>query len=154
MAFYAINTIFAEKKLGRILAIDYGKKRIGVAVTDPLQMIANMLETVPAHKLWDFLADYLNRENIERMVVGYPRQMNNEPSDAVRYINPFLKRFRKLYPEIPVELVDERFTSKIGFQAMIDGGLRKKSRQDKSKVDAISASLILQTYLEQKKYQQ
>ncbi len=140
--------------MGRILAIDYGKKRVGLAVTDPLQMIANKLDTVPAHELWTFLTDYLDCEDIERLVVGYPRQMNNEPSEAVRYINPFLKRFKKLYPGIPVELVDERFTSKMAFRTMIDGGLRKKSRQDKTKVDAISASLILQSYLEQKKYQQ
>ncbi len=140
--------------MGRILAIDYGNKRVGLAVTDPLQMIAHKLDTVPTHALWTFLAQYLEQENVERLVVGYPRQMNNLPSDAVRYINPFIKRFVKLYPEIPVELIDERFTSKMAFQAMIDGGLRKKSRQDKAKVDAISASLLLQSFLEQRKYQQ
>ncbi len=135
----------------RILAIDYGRKRVGLAVTDPLQIIANRLTTVPTHTLWDYLENYFATEPIECLVVGYPRQMNNEASESVRYINPFLKRFQKKYPEIPVELVDERFTSKMAFQAMIDGGLKKKARQNKETVDAISATLILQTYLEQKR---
>jgi len=139
--------------LGRILAIDYGKKRIGIAVTDPLKIIANKLETVKTHDVWDFLSAYLLKEEIECLVVGYPRQMNNQPSEAVRYINPFLKKFQKLYPDIPVELIDERFTSRIAFQTMIDGGLKKKARQNKALVDAISATIILQSYLEQKKYQ-
>ncbi|NQU88743.1 MAG: Holliday junction resolvase RuvX [Mariniphaga sp.] len=139
--------------MGRILAIDYGKKRIGIAVTDPLKIIANKLETVKTHDVWDFLSAYLLKEEIECLVVGYPRQMNNQPSEAVRYINPFLKKFQKLYPDIPVELIDERFTSRIAFQTMIDGGLKKKARQNKALVDAISATIILQSYLEQKKYQ-
>lgn len=140
--------------MGRILAIDYGQKRIGLAVTDPLKMIANRLETISTATLWDFLKDYLRAEKIECLVVGYPRQMNNEASETVRLINPFLKRFQKEYPEIPVELVDERFTSKLAFQTMIDGGLKKKARQNKAMVDAISATIILQTYLEQKRFQQ
>lgn len=143
-----------KKKLGRILAIDYGQKRVGLAVTDPLKLIANRLGTVSTPDLWDFLSDYFKREEVERLVVGYPKQMNNEASDAVRYINPFLKKFQKDYPGIPVELADERFTSKIAFQTMIDGGLKKKARQNKAMVDAISATIILQTYLEQKKFQQ
>jgi putative holliday junction resolvase len=139
--------------LGRILAIDYGQKRVGLAVTDPLKFIANRLGTVSTNDIWDFLADYLKKEEVECLVVGYPKQMNNEASEAVRYINPFLKQFQKDYPDIRVELTDERFTSKLAFRAMIDGGLKKKARQDKAMVDSVSATIILQTYLEQKKYQ-
>jgi putative holliday junction resolvase len=138
--------------LGRILAIDYGKKRVGLAATDPLQIIANRLETVSTQDIWIFLKDYLAKETVDCIVVGYPRQMNNEASEAVRYINPFLKKLQETYPAIPVELVDERFTSKLAFRAMIDGGLKRKARQDKAMVDAVSATIILQSYLEQKKY--
>jgi putative holliday junction resolvase len=140
--------------MGRILAIDYGQKRIGLAVTDPMQMIASRLETVPVAGIWDYLADYFSKESVDCVVVGYPRQMNNEASDSVRYINPFLKKFTKVYPEMPIELVDERFTSKLAFRAMIDGGLKKKARQDKALVDAVSATIILQSYLEQKRFRQ
>ncbi|MBN1819612.1 MAG: Holliday junction resolvase RuvX [Prolixibacteraceae bacterium] len=138
--------------MGRILAVDYGKKRVGLAVTDPLQIIANKLDTVRTHDLWQFLTEYLRMEQIDCIVVGYPKQMNNQASEAVRYINPFLKKLKLTYPEIPVELVDERFTSKLAFQAMIDGGLKKKARQNKELVDSISATIILQSYLEQKKH--
>ena len=138
--------------MSRILAIDYGKKRVGLAVTDPLQIIANRLATVPSQEIWKFLKDYLQKEKVEKIVVGYPRQMNNEPSQSVLYINPFLKHLRKIYPDMPLELVDERFTSKIAFQAMIDGGLKKKDRQNKAIVDSVSAVLILQTYMEQQKF--
>lgn len=135
----------------RILCIDYGKKRVGLAVTDPQQLIANRLTTVSTHTLWDFLKNYFEKEKIETLVVGYPRQMNNEASEAVRYINPFLKKFQKIYPAVKLELYDERFTSKLAFQAMIDGGLKKKQRQNKAMVDAVSATIILQSYLEQKR---
>lgn len=135
----------------RILCIDYGKKRVGLAVTDPQQLIANRLTTVSTHTLWDFLKNYFEKEKIETLVVGYPRQMNNEASEAVRYINPFLKKFQKIYPSVKLELYDERFTSKLAFQAMIDGGLKKKQRQNKAMVDAVSATIILQSYLEQKR---
>jgi len=137
--------------MGRILAIDYGRKRVGIAVTDPGQIIANRLTTVPTHTIWDFLKEYFEKEQVETVVVGYPRQMNNQPSEAVRYINPFLKRFQKVYPDILLELFDERFTSKMAFQTMIDGGLKKQKRQDKAMVDSISATIILQNYLEQKR---
>ncbi|MDR1860551.1 MAG: Holliday junction resolvase RuvX [Bacteroidales bacterium] len=137
--------------MGRIMAIDYGQKRVGVAVTDPLQLIATKLDTVPSGRIWDFLADYFGREEVERLVVGYPRQMNNEPSDSVRFIDPFIVRFRKLYPAMPVELEDERFTSKIAFQTMIAGGLKKKARQNKAMVDAVSAVIILQSYMSRTK---
>lgn len=136
--------------MGRILAIDYGRKRVGIAVTDPLQIIANGLTTVHSKDIWDFLSDYFKKEDVECIVIGYPKQMNNEASDAVRYINPFVKRLTKLYPEMPVKLVDERFTSKIAHQTMIDAGLRKKARQNKELVDTISATIILQSYLEQR----
>jgi len=136
--------------LGRILAIDYGRKRVGIAVTDPLQMIANSLTTIETKNIWDFISDYLSKETVDCIVVGYPKQMNNQASDSVRYINPFLGRLRKLYPKMEVKLVDERFTSKIAFQTMIDAGLGKKARQNKALVDTISATIILQSYLEQR----
>lgn len=134
--------------MARILCIDYGKKRVGLAVTDPGQIIASRLTTVPTHTIWDFLKSYFEKEEVETLVVGYPRQMNNEASEAVRYINPFLKKFQEIYPEIKLEQYDERFTSKLAFQTMIDGGLKKKQRQDKAMVDAVSATIILQNYLE------
>ncbi|HPF50126.1 MAG TPA: Holliday junction resolvase RuvX [Draconibacterium sp.] len=134
--------------MARILSIDYGKKRVGIAVTDPDQIIATRLTTVPTYTIWDFLKTYFEKEKVETIVVGYPRQMNNEASEAVRYINPFLKKFQKIYPDIKLELFDERFTSKLAFQSMIDGGLKKKQRQDKAMVDAVSATIILQNYLE------
>jgi len=131
--------------------LDYGRKRVGIAVTDPGQLIASRLTTVPTHSLWDFLKDYFEKEKVDTLVVGYPRKMNNEASEAVRYINPFLKKFQNIYPEIRLELFDERFTSKMAFQTMIEGGLKKKQRQDKAMVDAVSATIILQSYLEQKR---
>ncbi len=133
--------------MGRILAIDYGQKRCGLAVTDPLKLIAHALETVPTAGLDAYLADYLQREEVETVVVGLPLQMDATPSESTRYIEPFVKRFRKRYPQIPVERVDERFTSKIAFQTMLDAGLKKKKRQDKGLVDALSATLILQCYM-------
>jgi putative Holliday junction resolvase len=137
---------------GRIMAIDYGKKRVGLAVTDPMQMIPTRLETVSSGDIWKFLDDYFRKEKVVLVLVGYPMQMNNEPSQAVTYINPFLKAFIRKYPDIPVQQVDERFTSKLAFQAMIDSGLKKTDRQDKSLVDGISATILLQSYLEQQKY--
>lgn len=137
--------------MARILAVDFGKKRVGLAVTDPSQIIANSLTTVPAHTIWDFLKEYFGKEQVETIVVGYPRQLNNQPSEAVNYINPFLKKFQAKYPDIQVELHDERFTSKMAMQTMIDGGVKKQKRRDKAMVDAISATIILQNYLEQKR---
>ncbi|NQU54265.1 MAG: Holliday junction resolvase RuvX [Bacteroidetes bacterium] len=139
--------------MARVLAIDYGRKRVGLAVTDPRQIIASRLTTVPTHTIWDFLKDYFQKESVESVVVGYPKQMNNEASEAVRYINPFLKKFQKTYPDMNLEILDERFTSKMAFQTMIDGGLKKQKRRDKAMVDAISATIILQSYLEQKRNQ-
>ena len=152
---YTLNIAIFTPKLnhvGRILAIDYGKKRVGIAVTDPLQMIATRLTTVATHEIWIFLKDYFSKEHVEKVIIGYPMQMNNQPSEAVLYINPFLKKFQKEHPEMPLEQVDERFTSKMAFQTMIDAGLKKKDRQNKETVDGVSATIILQSYLEQKKY--
>lgn len=136
--------------MGRILAIDYGRKRCGVAVTDPLQMIANGLETVATHTLESFLSGYFQKENVELVVIGYPKQMNNQPSESVVYIDSFIKRFKKVFTDYKIELMDERFTSKMAFQAMIDGGVKKQKRQDKALIDKISATIILQNYLESK----
>ncbi len=137
--------------MARILSIDYGMKRVGLAVTDPEQIIANRLTTIPTHTIWDFLHEYFQKENVEIVVVGYPKQMNNEASEAVRYINPFLKKFQIQFPDMKLEIFDERFTSKMSFQTIIDGGLKKQKRQDKALIDGISATIILQNYLEQKR---
>ena len=138
--------------MARILAIDYGKKRTGLAVTDVLQIIANGLTTVPTHTLMDFILDYVKREPVERIVVGLPKQMNNEPSENMSRITPFVNRLRKVLPNIPVEYVDERFTSVLAQQAMLDGGLKKKDRQRKELVDEISATIILQSYMDSRKF--
>jgi putative holliday junction resolvase len=137
--------------MGRILAIDYGKKRVGIAVSDPSQMIANKLATISTNTLWNFLQSYFINEDVDEVVVGYPKQLNNTASEAVIYINPFLKKFKKKYPDMNLKLTDERFTSIMAFQTMIDGGVRKKARRDKALVDAISATIILQGYMEQKR---
>lgn len=139
--------------MGRIIAIDYGRKRTGLAVTDTLQMIANGLTTVPSDELTRFLADYVSREPVERFVVGLPKQMNNELSENMRYVEAFVTHLKRTIPDIPVEYYDERFTSVLAHKAMLDGGLKKKKRQDKGLVDEISAVIILQSYLENKKYQ-
>lgn len=136
--------------MGRILAVDYGQKRVGLAVTDPLQMIANGLETVHVKDIWQYLTNYLQQDAVDRIVVGYPRRLNNQPSEALRFVNPFIAGLKKRF-DIPVELIDERFTSKMAFQTMIDGGLKQKARRNKALVDTISATIILQTYLERRK---
>lgn len=135
--------------MGRIMAIDYGRKRSGIAVTDELRIIATGLTTVPSHELMAFLKNYLRTEQVDCFVIGEPRQMNNQPSESLSYIKPFVTRLKQEFPEIPVEMMDERFTSKMAMQAMIDGGLRKKDRQDKALVDTISATIILQSWLGQ-----
>ncbi len=131
------------------MAIDYGKKRVGLAVTDPLKIIANSLTNVSSSETIEFLKNYLKKENVEMFVIGMPKQMNNTASESVKFIKPFIKKLKQTFPNIPITEVDERFTSKIAFQAMIDGGLRKKARQNKALVDEISATIILQSYLEQ-----
>ena len=134
--------------MGRILAIDYGKKRTGLAVTDPARIIANGLTTVDTAKLWDYLADYVSREAVDKIVVGMPVQMNGQPSENQRNIIPFLNRWRKNYPAMPVVEYDERFTSVMAHRAMIDAGLGKMARRNKALVDEISATIILQSYME------
>ena len=134
--------------MARILAIDYGQKRIGIAVTDPLQMIANGLTTVDTPKIYTFLAEYFSKEEVETIVVGYPKTLQNEPAEVTRLINPFVEKLKKLYPDKKIELIDERFTSKMAFQTMIDSGIGKKARQNKALIDQISATIILQNYLE------
>lgn len=138
--------------MSRIVAIDYGRKRTGIAVTDTLQMIANGLTTVPTHELLTFLTDYVAREEVERILVGLPRQMNNEASENMKYIEPFVRSLRKRLPQIPVEYVDERFTSVMAHRTMLEAGLKKKERQNKALVDEISATIILQTYLEGRRF--
>ena len=134
--------------MGRIVALDIGRKRTGVAVTDPLKIIANGLTTIPTHTLIDFVMEYTLKESVELLVVGYPVQMNNTPSEAVIYINPVLRKLQKVLPQLKIGLVDERFTSKLAMQAMIDGGMKKKDRRNKATVDTISATIILQSYLD------
>jgi len=134
--------------VARILAIDYGKARTGLAVTDPLQLIANGLTTVETSKLEAFILDYINKEEVERIVIGRPTQMNGEDSENMRRITPFVNRLHKILPDVPVEFVDERFTSVLAHRAMLDGGLRKKARQNKALVDEISATIILQSYMD------
>jgi len=137
--------------MSRILAIDYGRKRTGLAVTDTLQLIPGGLTTVPSHELLKFLEDYFRKEPVERIVVGLPKQMNNQPSESMKYIEPFVRSLKKKWPEMPVEYYDERFTSVLAHQAMLEGGLKKKDRQNKALVDQISAVIILQSYLESKR---
>ncbi len=136
--------------MSRILAIDYGTKRIGLAVTDPLQIFASPLNTVSPKDFDSFIADYLKTEEVDDFVIGYPVQMNNQPSESVRYINPFIKKLKKTFPEKHIHLVDERFTSQMAMKTMIEGGVKKKGRQDKSMVDKISASIILQSFLDKR----
>lgn len=138
--------------MGRILGIDYGKKRVGLAITDTLKIIAKGLTTVRAHDLMHYLDDLFQKEDIECVVVGYPKTLRNEPSEALNYINPFLKHLQKKFPDLKIELMDERFTSKMAFNSMIEGGLKKKDRQNKALIDEISAAIILKSYLDQLSY--
>jgi putative holliday junction resolvase len=133
--------------VGRIIAIDYGRKRVGLAVTDPLRIIATGLETVPSAQTIAYLHDYLSRNVVDTFLVGYPKQMNNEFSDAVQFIDPFIAKLKKEFPDVPVVLADERFTSKIAMRTMIEGGMKKTDRRDKAMVDKISAVIMLQSYL-------
>ena len=135
----------------RILSIDYGKKRTGIAVTDPLQLIAGGLATVSTSELFDWLKAYLAKESVERIVIGEPRQPNGQPSENLERVQQFVNRWRKAMPDVPIEFYDERFTSVLAHQAMIDGGLKKKARQDKALVDEISATIILEDYLRSRK---
>jgi len=133
--------------MGRILAVDYGTKRTGIAVTDEMQIIASGLTTVDTKELLEFLKNYTTKEKVEKIVVGLPKQMDNTASESEVYIQKFLIQLAKAIPNIPVDRVDERFTSKMAFQSMIDSGLKKKQRKNKALIDEISATLILQSYL-------
>lgn len=131
----------------RLLAIDYGRKRCGIAVTDALRICANGLTTVRTCDLMQFLKDYCSRETVDKIIVGLPTQMNGTPSESTRYIDPFLRQLNKEMPEMPVERYDERFTSALAHRAMVDGGLRRMARRDKELVDEIAATIILNDYL-------
>ena len=137
--------------MARILSIDYGRKRTGIAVTDPLHIIAGGLATVSTSELFDWLQTYMQQEPLERIVIGEPRQPNGQPSENLQRVQQFVNRWRKAHPEVPIEYYDERFTSVLAHQAMLDGGLRKKSRQDKALVDEIAATIILEDYLRSRK---
>ena len=135
------------QNMGRILAIDYGTKRTGIAITDELQIIASGLTTVSTNDLLPFLQDYIKNETVELFVIGEPRQMNNEASESETSIREFIERLKEVIPHIPIERVDERFTSKIAVKSMVESGLKKSKRKDKALIDEISATLILQNFL-------
>lgn len=140
-----------EKEMARLLAIDYGKKRTGLAVSDEMQIIAGGLTTVATTELLDYILDYVKREPVERIVVGLPKQMNNEPSENMRRVEPFVNRLRKLLPDIPVDYHDERFTSVLAQRTIIEAGIRKMARRNKELVDEVSATIILQSYMESRR---
>ena len=137
--------------MARILSIDYGKKRTGLAVTDPLQIIAGGLATVATSELFDYLQAYIAREQVEMIVIGEPRQPNGEPSENLARVQQFVNRWRKAVPQVPIQFYDERFTSVLAHQAMLDGGLKKKARQNKGLVDELSATIILDDYMRSRK---
>lgn len=137
--------------MARILALDYGTKRVGLAVTDPLQLIASGLETVPAHEVLAYLTAYCQREPVEAFVVGMPRRLDSTDTDATPHVRGFIKRLRKQFPEVPVYEHDERFTSVMAHQAMLASGMSRKDRRDKGTVDTISATILLQSFMEMKR---
>lgn len=135
-------------RMGRILAIDFGRKRTGIAVTDPLKIVANGLATIPTHTLIDFVQDYVKREAVERIVIGLPKRLDNTPSESMKYLEPFLNRLKKVLPDMPITMYDERFTSTLAHKAMIDGGMKKSDRRNKAVVDTIAAAIILNDFLQ------
>jgi len=135
--------------MGRILAIDYGTKRVGIATTDPMQIIASGLDTIHPNELVDFLKKYMQTEDVECIVVGDPKRLNNEPAQAAKGADQLTERLKKEFPNVRFDRMDERFTSKMAFGAMIEGGLKKKQRADKALIDKVSATIILQSYMEQ-----
>jgi putative Holliday junction resolvase len=137
--------------MGRIVAIDYGKKRTGIAVTDTMQLIANGLTTVATHELLPFILNYVKEEPVERIIIGLPKQMSNQESENAERIKPFANALKKQLPDIPVEFADERFTSVLAHRTMLEAGLKKKDRQNKALVDEISATIILQSYMESRR---
>ena len=136
----------------RVLAIDYGQKRTGIAVTDEMQIIASGLTTIPTHTLIDFLKDYFSKEKVEVVVIGEPKQMNGQPSESANIIKGFVTHFSNIFPDMKVVRMDERFTSKMAFQTMIDSGLSKKQRQNKALIDEISSTIMLQDYLASRRF--
>lgn len=138
--------------MGRLLAIDYGKKRCGIAVTDPMQIVANGLTTVETSRLTEFVTAYISREQVDKIIVGYPTTFKGEESESMRYIRPGIALLQKSIGKIPVEFSDERFTSVLAHKAMLDGGMKKKARRDKAIVDEISAAIILNDYLECRRF--
>jgi putative holliday junction resolvase len=134
--------------MDRIIGIDYGKKRVGVAVSDPLGIFASALDTVPAANIIDYLKNYTLKEKVRLFVVGYPMNLNNKPAECAQYVDIFLKHLKKHFPDMPVVLEDERFTSQLAMRAMIDGGVKKMDRREKGAVDKISAAIILQSYMD------
>lgn len=137
--------------MGRILGIDYGNKRVGIAVSDPCGIIATGLQTVRAHEILQFLQQYTLKEKVDLFVVGHPKQMNNTDSESMVYIRPFLTALKRKFPDIPIVMYDERFTSVMAHKALIEGGAKKKTRQDKALIDTISATIILTSYMEQQR---
>ena len=137
--------------MGRIVAIDYGKKRVGLAVSDPCGIIATGLQTVLSHEIFKFLQDYIAHEKVDLFVVGHPKQMDNRDSESMVYIRPFLAALKRKFPEIPIVMYDERFTSVLAHKALIEGGAKKKTRQDKALIDTMSATIILTSYMEQQR---
>ena len=137
--------------MGRILALDFGKKRTGLAVTDSLRITANPLITIETKQLSDWLHDYFAKETVDEVVIGHPKQMNGEDSESMQYIRPFVERFKQTFPDKPITYYDERFTSVLAHQAMIAGGMKKKTRQDKAQVDKLAACIILEGYMEAKR---
>ena len=135
--------------MGRIIALDYGTKRVGIAITDELQMIASGLCTVTAHDCIDFLTDYFAKESVDCLVIGLPKDLKNNSTDSTPYVKGFARKLRKVFPKLDIHYVDERFTSKIAFQTLLDSGLKKKNRKVKHLIDEVSATLILQSYMEQ-----
>lgn len=139
--------------MARIVAIDYGEKRTGLAASDPMQIIANGITTVDTKKeLLPFLKEYISKEEVETIVVGFPKTLRNEPAIVTALITPFVEKLRRTYPKIEVVCYDERFTSKMAFQTMIDSGISKKARRNKALIDQISATIILQNYMESKRF--
>ena len=138
--------------MARLLALDYGTKRVGIAVTDELQIIASGLCTVRAHDCIDFLKEYISKESVEAIIMGLPKNLKDQTTNATPYVKGFSRQLRKQFPEMEIHLIDERFTSKMAFKSMIDSGLKKKSRQDKALVDEVSATIILQSFMEQQNF--
>ena len=136
--------------MGRIMAIDYGQKRVGIAVTDELQIIANSLTTVHSKEIFNFLDNYIKEENVECIVVGEPKQMDYTASESAKFVNPFVKKLKQKYPQLKIEMFYERFTSKMASQTILDAGLKKKDRQNKALIDSVSATILLQSYMNSK----